>query len=501
MVHGTTSALWLTVSLVAAPRELVGRMVPLLVQILTLVTEYCSSAATTPTQTCDFEQRLQGLLRELGRQIVEWTVNSLEPDRSDAMPGSILFAGERYRRRSKKPRRGSIATLFGPIVLLRWLYQPLAVGEPAIFPLEINLGIEPGGATPALAGRVGWLAAVGTQAATLQILATDHGVQWSVAALRKFLAGLAESLSAQRHPAQVAQLVEWLKEAHESSGARKIVLAVGRDGVMVPIRKPKAYQEAATATVSVFDRCGKRLGTVYLGRMPEPGQGTLSAQLTRLIAEVLQQWEGPLPRLCYVTDAGHHPTEYFRTVLAPMIHPRTGKSLGWEWVVDYYHACLRLTQMAEAIFGPGKPAAAWARKMRRWLRDKPRGAFRVLHSAAAHKDLRGLRRGMAKQFHDAYRYLRDRLDFLDYADYRRRGLPIGSGITEAACKIVFSYRFKQSGMTWSIAGGQTILELRLLRLSQVWDPAWKAHLHAKPVIQLHPSTNTMIPPIPLKKAA
>ena len=76
----------------------------------------------------------------------------------------------------------------------------------------------------------------------------------------------------------------------------------------MPIRGDDSYREAATATVSVYDRAGKRLGTVYLGRMPEPGQGTLSEQLTRLITDVLAGWSEPLPRLAYITDAGHHPT-------------------------------------------------------------------------------------------------------------------------------------------------------------------------------------------------
>ncbi|HWT83413.1 MAG TPA: hypothetical protein VN648_31975, partial [Candidatus Methylomirabilis sp.] len=56
--------------------------------------------------------------------------------------------------------------------------------------------------------------------------------------------------------------------------------------------------------VSVHDRQGRRLGTVYLGRMPEPGQERLSRQLTALIEDVLRQWNGPLPRLAYITDGG-----------------------------------------------------------------------------------------------------------------------------------------------------------------------------------------------------
>src|SRR5208337_1254047 len=49
-----------------------------------------------------------------------------------------------------------------------------------------------------------------------------------------------------------------------------------------------------------------------------------------------------------------------------------------------------------------------------------------------------------------------RIRFLDYCEYRRNHLPIGSGVTEAACKTVFTQRLKQSGMTWSLEGGQWI---------------------------------------------
>jgi len=32
---------------------------------------------------------------------------------------------------------------------------------------------------------------------------------------------------------------------------------------------------------------------------------------------VLAAWSGPLPRLCYVTDAGDQETAYYRKVLRP----------------------------------------------------------------------------------------------------------------------------------------------------------------------------------------
>jgi hypothetical protein len=39
-----------------------------------------------------------------------------------------------------------------------------------------------------------------------------------------------------------------------------VVLAVGRDGIMLPIRNEEHYKEGAVATLSVYDRRGRRLG-------------------------------------------------------------------------------------------------------------------------------------------------------------------------------------------------------------------------------------------------
>jgi hypothetical protein len=123
--------------------------------------------------------------------------------------------------------------------------------------------------------------------------------------------------------------------------------------------------------------------------------------------------------------------------------------LPWEWIVDYYHACLYLTKLAEAIFGRGRQAFAWAAKRRRVLKQKRGGVFRVLRSVGALLAIRGLV-GSEDAYFKAYRLLRDRTEKMDCVSYRRLRLPIGSGVTEAACKIVFTQRFKQPGMKWTI---------------------------------------------------
>ena len=64
-----------------------------------------------------------------------------------------------------------------------------------------------------------------------------------------------------------------------------------------------------------------------------------------------------------------------------------------------------------------------------------------------------------------------------YAEYRRVGVPLGSGVTEAACKTIFTQRLKLSGMRWKKAGAQTVLNLRLLHLSGVWEQAYQRVLN------------------------
>jgi hypothetical protein len=279
-------------------------------------------------------------------------------------------------------------------------------------------------------------------------------------------------------------VVRWLQQAQGSKGKNRPALAVGRDGITLCTQPYSFFEVATTATLSVYDRKGRRLGTVYLAYAPELGQQAMTDELTALIHEVLRQWTGPLPRLTYLTDAGDSETQYYRRVLRKMKHPRTGERLVWQWIVDFYHAAQRLTAMGETLFGSGREAAAWAARMRKLLK-KPNGPFRVLHAAAAMSSRRRLSARVRKDFQRAYNYLRTRTKHMQYAEFRRLGLPIGSGVTEAACKTVFTQRLKLSGMRWSRVGAQTILNLRVVLLSGLWEQVYQAAVNAYQPLFLH----------------
>src|SRR5436853_1542025 len=93
------------------------------------------------------------------------------------------------------------------------------------------------------------------------------------------------------------------------------------------------------------------------------------------------------------------------------------------------------------MFGAGQKSWSWTRKMQKLLL-KPGGIGRVLHSAAALRSRCKLRGKRLKEFRTAYRYLQTRRRHMRYAQCRRLGVPIGSGVTEAACKTVYTQRLK-----------------------------------------------------------
>ncbi len=70
-------------------------------------------------------------------------------------------------------------------------------------------------------------------------------------------------------------------------------------------------------------------------------------------------------------------------------------------------------------------------------------------------------------------YFRNNRSRMRYYEFRAQGLPIGSGVVEAACKSLVTQRLKLSGMRWEEEGGQAILTLRGWMQSQDrFDHAW-----------------------------
>jgi hypothetical protein len=117
------------------------------------------------------------------------------------------------------------------------------------------------------------------------------------------------------------------------------------------------------------------------------------------------------------------------------------------------------------------------------------GVTTVIARAAQQKRRHELK-GTKKDYNSAMNYLKKYRTHMDFAERKQRGDPIGSGITEAGCKVIFNQRMKQSGMRWNGKTGQFIVDLRTANRSGIWRRIWDRLI----------STKTGLPPITQKEA-
>ena len=232
------------------------------------------SQEVCPEATFQFEQELEAAGKESMRLVLEWALNQLEPNDPKELPHVIQWQCGQYRRVNRKSPNRHVATRFGTITLWRYRFRiRQRESEPSIFPLEMKLGLVEH-ATPHFADTAAreMADAGGSQQRVIEKLSREYNVRLGAPRLRKMVAGEAEERTAFRHQCQVARVLELLEMAEKSSGNRKPVLAVGRDGISVCNQPHGHWEVASVGTMTVYDRRGKRLGSVYLARMPEPLQ-------------------------------------------------------------------------------------------------------------------------------------------------------------------------------------------------------------------------------------
>jgi hypothetical protein len=431
----------------------------------------------TPQKTNDLENRLHEQLRELGRRLIEWIVSQLEPEVED-MPGTVSHREQTHRRLPDKTLRSDLLTRFGKISLRRARYRRGRSGR-TIFPLEISLGIEDG-FTPAAATRIGkqFAACGSSQGRTLEMIADQMGAKIGTEKLRKLIGTLAGGMEPLRQEAQVGKLMELIDKACENK--QTPVLSVSRDGVALGLAPWSFFEMASVACVSVLAG-GNKLGTVYLGCVPETNQVTLSNQLSDLLRATIRCCGDCAPDIVYVSDAGKIETAYWRNTLSKFFVD--GRRIKITRVVDYYHAAERLTTIADALkFGKDKAKRKKWLEHARWLLLQPGGHGRMLRSIATMRELHCYKASARDDAEKAERYLRRYHRFMDYAGMKSRGYPIGSGVVESACKQIVSERMKLSGMRWKKEGGQQTMTLRCLLLSGIWDTVYEDWLANKPTV-------------------
>jgi len=415
----------------------------------------------SPQSLSELEHNLHAALGEVGRAVEKAVL-----EEADIEKPSIEHGGMRHYWKYKGPQE--YQCLFGKIEVRRSVYQ--ANGERTLCPLEVNAGILHHHLTPAAAEFVAY--------------STAHMVPRELAEFCRRWQYLAPSETVIKQVAsEVGELSEIVQEIYEQKvhGQEEpvpegtSVVTFSRDGTAVNIRQ-EGWRQAQVGTISYYGSTVKneegeeereRQRTVYVGQMPEEKTPTFDEKFEREVEHTL----GSLSRrtlLACIADGARGIWKYFES------HPQLKTAVH---INDFWHAAEKLSVVSGALFGEGTAEAErWFKKYRRILKTKDGGVEQVIRSIRYYRRTQKVRSSQRLQtIREVLRYFTRNRKRMNYAEYRRKGFPIGSGVVEAGCKTLIGHRFKRAGMRWSIDGGQNILNLRAAVLSDRWDPFWKCH--------------------------
>jgi len=137
-------------------------------------------------------------------------------------------------------------------------------------------------------------------------------------------------------------------------------------------------------------------------------------------------------------------------------------------IVDLYHAREHYWTVARVCFKNKEEQSQWAEERRMELNDG--NVERVIKAIEALSALPGYDR---EQCEREIGYFEKNKERMRYADFKKRGLFVGSGVMEAGCRTVVGQRLKQSGMHWTVRGANNIIALRCSLLSNRWEDFWE----------------------------
>ena len=139
------------------------------------------------------------------------------------------------------------------------------------------------------------------------------------------------------------------------------------------------------------------------------------------------------------------------------------------FIVDKYHSREHLWILAGKVYPQDEPAR------KRWVmveQDKL-DEGKIEEIVARLRCLEAAHSGLVEDIEKEVNYFEANQERMRYAEFRKQGLFVGSGVIEAGCKTVIG-RLKRSGMFWTVRGANAIIALRCCQLSGQFEDYWEA---------------------------
>ncbi len=292
------------------------------------------------------------------------------------------------------------------------------------------------------------------------LLGRFAGLKVSPSSCRRVTEQAGQELVAQHQDGQAfcpQQRLPWDLRLVDDNGQRlpQKVLYVGVDAFAVRVRTHGGLTtEWKMQYVGLlYDPAKKH--TVYVS---DYDLDTLAAVLRRY-AIVLGLGQDQTVTVVALTDGGHGLEKAVRGSFSDAV----------QFVLDYYHTAAYLHALADAVWGEGSAAAcAWAQQAKSVVWEQGGEALvQHLHAVVLPAEVSDEGR---QKYRRALDHIGGNRHRLDYASYRARGWDVGSGPTEAGCKILKG-RLDGTGMRWLLGCSGEVGSLRALFASGegLWD--------------------------------
>jgi hypothetical protein len=387
----------------------------------------------------DTEEAIQGALNEAGVLATGEALKQFDTD------GSLLVLGStRWTSKGQEPK--DYQTPYGAVSVPRHVYQT-GEGGTTFCPLERDARIVLT-STPRFAKQVSSKYGEGPGARVVKDLAQNHGRAVSLAFVQDTAAAVAAVVQAKEEAWHYAtpKLDEPIHTI--SAGVDGTCMFVVEDGP----------RQAMVGSISLYNKEGERQHTIYLAATPEYGKATFYQRVAREIEHVQELY--PQAHLTGVADGSEDNWTFLRQYTQ-------------DECVDFYHATSYVYWMAKAVH-PRAPsaAAAWLEESCHKLKHE-KGYAKKLLGQMQGLEVEGLSETVREQLEKAKTYFTNHQQQMKYAERVAAHLPIGSGVTEAACKTIVKMRMGRGGAKWKEHGAAAVLSLRTLIYTEGrWDQFW-----------------------------
>jgi len=426
-----------------------------------------------------FEKKLFVMLLALGKILLQIFFDSLGPgDVGNAITtdnGRIL---KRYRIRKR-----DYCSIYGKIQIERWYYW--SPGNSGVFPLDSELNLPERAYSYHLQELLVRNGAHLTYENSLKHIGDLFGVKLSPRSMMEVLE------DASRHNDGFRD-----NQAPPPKEKEGEILVVSADSKGIPIRKEHPAEKKSrlkkgeknqrkkmciVSAVYTIDKNARTADDILKsdGKHNPPRlcskrvRGRLGDKYEKdeffgkLQEEVkMRDFEGPRARV-FVSDG-----EPFLRGMQEKYFP------GYIVILDIFHVKEKLWEFSHCFHHEGRnDAENYVNLLYRMLLEG--NAFGCLQAMKASLKLPKLSKSKGETIEKIVVYFENNLDRMKYDEYLKKGLPIGSGAVESACKSLVKIRMEGCGMRWGKTGANAMLKLRAIHLNGDLNDYFDYHTNAE----------------------